>query len=119
MLEFALVLPILLLVLFGIIDAGRFFYDVSRVTNVARDSARWYAVQRPLIRDSCVSRSQELLGGGAQAQAATVDCILVGDVPNQRVRVSISGVPFRVLTPFVPLQATLPPATAEFRWEFQ
>ncbi len=119
MLEFALVLPILLLILFGIIDSGRYFYDVSRLTNAARDAARWYAVQRPLIPGDCEARARSLLGGGDAASAAEVSCQLLGTVPNQRVRVQISGVPFELLASFVPLEPTLPPATAEFRWEFQ
>ena len=38
--EFALVLPILLLFIFGIIDAGRLIYTYNTVANSARDSAR-------------------------------------------------------------------------------
>lgn len=40
MVEFALVLPLLLLMLGGIIDFGHAFYQYSSIENVARDVAR-------------------------------------------------------------------------------
>ena len=43
--EFALVLPLLLLVLFGTIEFGILMYDQSVITNAAREGARWGAVQ--------------------------------------------------------------------------
>ncbi len=39
--EFALVLPVLLLVVYGLIEAGRLLFIYSSVTNVARQAARW------------------------------------------------------------------------------
>lgn len=38
--EFALVIPIFLLMVFGIIDAGRLIYTYNTVSNAARDGAR-------------------------------------------------------------------------------
>lgn len=38
--EFALVLPLLLLILFGIIDFGLMLYDKAMITNAAREGAR-------------------------------------------------------------------------------
>jgi Flp pilus assembly protein TadG len=38
--EFALVLPVFLLILFGIIDAGRLIYTYNTIANAARDGAR-------------------------------------------------------------------------------
>ncbi len=43
--EFALVLPLLLLVLFGTIEFGILMYDQSVITNAAREGARWGAVR--------------------------------------------------------------------------
>ena len=42
--EFALILPLLLLVLFGIIYSGMMFHDYITVTNIARASAREAAI---------------------------------------------------------------------------
>ena len=43
--EFALVLPIFLLVLFGLIDAGRYVYMSSMLSQAAREGARVAAVE--------------------------------------------------------------------------
>ena len=40
MVEFALVLPILLMLLFGIIDFGLYFYNDLELSHAARDAAR-------------------------------------------------------------------------------
>lgn len=39
--EFAIVLPLLLLVAFGVLDLGRAFHAVITITNVAREGARY------------------------------------------------------------------------------
>lgn len=44
MVEFALVLPILLMLLFGIIDFGLYFYNDLQLTHAARDAARYASV---------------------------------------------------------------------------
>ena len=44
MVEFALVLPILLILLFGIIDFGLYFYNDLQLTQAARDAARYASV---------------------------------------------------------------------------
>ena len=41
MLEFALVLPVLLLVIVGMLDLGRAFFSAIAVANVAREGARF------------------------------------------------------------------------------
>ena len=42
--EFALLLPLLLVILFGTIDIGRAFYTYISLTNAAREAARYAAV---------------------------------------------------------------------------
>ncbi len=42
--EFALVLPLLLVLVFGIIDFGLYFYNDLQLTHVARDAARFASV---------------------------------------------------------------------------
>jgi len=39
--EFALVLPLAMLFLFGIVDAGRFGWDVNRAEKATQIGARW------------------------------------------------------------------------------
>lgn len=54
--EFALVLPILLLILFGIINFGVLLYNQSVITNAAREGARWGAIHSSAIYGtSCVN----------------------------------------------------------------
>jgi Flp pilus assembly protein TadG len=38
--EFALILPLLLLLIFGIVDAGRLIFTYNNISNAARDGAR-------------------------------------------------------------------------------
>ena len=45
--EFALVAPVLIVILFGIADVGRAFYDYISMTNAVREGAR-YAARDPL-----------------------------------------------------------------------
>jgi Flp pilus assembly protein TadG len=46
MIEFALVLPILLVLLIGIIEAGAILYDKAVITNAAREGARSGVLRR-------------------------------------------------------------------------
>jgi len=42
--ELAIALPVLMLILFGIINFGTVFYDYIVITNAAREGARWGAI---------------------------------------------------------------------------
>jgi Flp pilus assembly protein TadG len=46
--EFSLILPIMLLMLFALVDFGRGFYTWLVLTNAAREGARVGAVQQPI-----------------------------------------------------------------------
>ncbi|MEZ4501442.1 MAG: TadE/TadG family type IV pilus assembly protein [Dehalococcoidia bacterium] len=59
--ETALVMPILLLLLFGILDAGRVFYAWIIVTNGAREGARVGATHRP--ESEILDRVDAAMGG--------------------------------------------------------
>ena len=48
LMEFALVLPILLLIIFGVLDLGRLFHSAITVTNAARVGARFGALRRDI-----------------------------------------------------------------------
>jgi hypothetical protein len=49
--EFALVLPLALLFLFGIIDVGRYMWDVNQAEKATQTGARWAAVTGVLASD--------------------------------------------------------------------
>lgn len=44
MIEFALTLPLILIVIFLIINAGALFYNQAVITNAAREGARWGSI---------------------------------------------------------------------------
>jgi Flp pilus assembly protein TadG len=74
--EFALVFPIFLLVLFGLIDVGRYVYTANAINQGAREGARYgsvadYATGCNLGRDACVQ--QETVSRMAAVPASTVD----------------------------------------------
>ena len=55
MVEFALVLPILLMLLFGIIDFGLYFYNDLQLTHAARDAARYASVDNEAGANAAIS----------------------------------------------------------------
>jgi Flp pilus assembly protein TadG len=54
--EFALVAPVLVILLLGIADVGRAFYDYISLTNAVREGAR-YATRRPLETENIQKRT--------------------------------------------------------------
>jgi len=51
--EFAIVLPLLMLLLFGMIEFGLIIYNKQVITNASREGAR-YAIVQPICTPSCV-----------------------------------------------------------------
>lgn len=120
--EFALVLPILFLIVFGIIDFGRAFYTVNNVISAVREGSRYGAV---LAAPMSVSGQREIRErvrsvsfpfGGDTLRDEYIEIEFDGEL----VTVRVDGFPFRPLTP---LAVTLGLATwpitrqATFRWE--
>lgn len=65
--EFAIVLPILLLVVYGLIEAGRLLFIYSSVNNATRQAARWGSTSG--VGPGGVPRYQDCAGIRAAAQA--------------------------------------------------
>ena len=129
--EFALVLPILMMLVFLCIDGTRAFYTLNSLVSAAREGAR-YASAQPLtcpapteaekdqIKDRVISTA--VLFGGAQLTRDNVEVTLetTGGTLCQNVHVRIANYPFRPLTPIVSLFGvdSLPMTReAVFRWE--
>jgi Flp pilus assembly protein TadG len=79
--EFALVFPIFLLLLFGLIDIGRFVYTANALNQAAREGARYGSVASwsetcSGSRDACVrEETANRLAGVAVSQSdVTVKC---------------------------------------------
>lgn len=97
--EFALVLPILLLLMFGIIDFGRVLNEYLVVTAAAREGARSAAVlSSDATVDSTVRQAASSLNTGGNALVIT---ILPADrVSGTQVTVSVSH-NVRIFTPLM------------------
>lgn len=67
--EFALVLPLLLLLLFGIIDAGRFMWDYNRAEKATQMGVRFAAVADPVLGSNFSDYSFSISDGIAQGSA--------------------------------------------------
>lgn len=72
--EFALVLPVLLLIVFGIVEFALAWREYQIVTNVAREGARISVVYDPNVDADSVRRAVEnmLNGAGLNASKATI-----------------------------------------------
>ncbi len=120
--EFALVLPLLLMVVLGTIDWGWYFFVSQVVTNAAREGARVgsltaYSPTNPaadtLAAAEAATTVQTYLTGATLTGSPTVNVTTVGD----SIRVSVSYpagslTGFLKLVPIIPAQST---AIAEMR----
>jgi Flp pilus assembly protein TadG len=59
MVEFALILPVFVLLLVGILDVGRAVYSYNTINNAAREGARWAIVDQTVadIQDAAAAHS--------------------------------------------------------------
>ena len=107
--EMALVLPLLLLVLFGIIDFGRGFNAQMQVTQAAREAVRVKALGQ---NDAAARARVTAATGGLGTPAPTTtfgtvagtmaNCVTGDNTNNVSARVSYS---FKFVTPLGPLAA--------------
>lgn len=77
--EFALILPLLLSVIFAIIDFGWWFFTDMHVTNAARDGARRGAVTDGTNTAVAEARVNEALGQSGLTGSAGVEATCDGD----------------------------------------
>jgi Flp pilus assembly pilin Flp len=119
--EFALMVPILLLIVFGIIDFSRAYYTLSNLDTAVREGARYGA----LLRDPAGSQEANVktvvrdrfVGFGSDS---LTDGQIDVELENPTVRVTVNNYSFRLLTP---LAAVFGASTisltrsAVFRWE--
>ena len=80
--EFALVVPIFLLLVFGLVDLGRAIYVNNAMAEAARDGARWGSVQArsatPASRDTIAA---EVAGRMSAVPDATIQVSCVSTIP--------------------------------------
>ncbi|MEU7824095.1 TadE family protein [Catellatospora sp. NPDC049133] len=98
--EMALMLPLLLLLVFGIIDFGRMLNTQIRVTEAAREGAR--AVTITNANSAAAPRVSAVLGSTPVAVTVTNPCGSAGSTADARVRVEHT---FTFVTPISGLAA--------------
>jgi Flp pilus assembly protein TadG len=101
LLELALVLPLLIIILAGVLDLGRLYYAYVAVTDAAAEGASYAAIHpEPGERDEVFRRAQEASRGLVQIDPdmVKVDCPTVVSGAPITVTVSYS---FTVATPVI------------------
>ena len=78
--EFALVLPLLILVLYGAVDLGRAFHAAITITNAAREGARAIALDREDLAGAEIAAIREAQGSGITIAAGDVSVTCTLDV---------------------------------------
>lgn len=91
MLEFALILPILLILVCGIIDFGWLFYNQSELNNCAREGARYAIVNTG--KDEAIANKVNNIAA-ASIKPITIEITYLGD----DVKITLSS-KVKVLTP--------------------
>jgi Flp pilus assembly protein TadG len=93
LIEFALILPVLLVVMAGILDMGFLFKDWEVVTNAAREGARAAALPGWVTSDVELRVNKYLAGGGLEGAATTTVApvtVTVGARTINAVKVTVS-----------------------------
>ena len=80
--ELALVLPILLLIVFGVLDLGRIFFATIGLTNAAREGVRYLTLHANDISNPG--------GSFAGSKAAALGEANYGGIPSSSVQVTVS-----------------------------
>ena len=130
--EFAIVLPLLLTIIFGVVDFARAFYTQNNLTSAVREGARWASVQGP--GTLTVSGVQNIVKqfannttntaakfGGPAVTDPEITVTFTPALPNTRfITVAVNNYPFAWITPLpglVGFGQTNLNAQAIFRWE--
>jgi Flp pilus assembly protein TadG len=108
MVEFALVLPLFVLLLLGIIDGGRLIFVGNSLSEAAREGARWGSVQgraATAAGRNTIRLETEARLDGAPSPAITVECqrdgVTVADCRSQDILVVTVESQVPLATPFL------------------
>jgi Flp pilus assembly protein TadG len=100
--EMALVLPVILIILAGVLDLGRLYFVTVALTDAAAEGATFAAIDLSATPDEILGRAQAASGGLVPLDAGmiTVECPVVA--PGAPVTVTV-GYTFTVATPLINL----------------
>lgn len=121
MVEFSIVAALLLMLVFGMIDYGRYFLLRTNLTNAVREGARYGAVLTGSAADTSLVRQYtraRITAASSSAGALRVSFPGTKGV-DRRVRVAITNYPFSPATFLVIKSAKTMAVAAEFRLETQ
>lgn len=119
--EFAIVLPVLLLLVFGIIDFGRALSVKNGIIAAVHDGARLAAVQYPDVNRQAVQESVKrfLAPLGIEPTVVVSENRVNGTLQSVTVDAQYSFTPITPLVASVINRSTIPiSASATYRWEF-
>ena len=94
--EFALVLPVLLVILCGIIDFGWLYYNQITLNNAAREGARYAVIHYDPTIDWKADATDRMLGSMVGVSSATA---IISDPVEQQITASVTAEP-TILTGF-------------------
>jgi len=129
--EFALVVPMLLMLVMGVVDFGRAYFIRNSLVSAVREGARLGSVQSV---DPCSAASMTAIRARVVASFSSIGSVALSNtaamIPiscelesgrTATVRVQVVGYPFRPITPLfgmLQLGGSFPlTASARFRWE--
>jgi len=104
--EFALVFPLLMLLVFALIDLGRVVYAHNAIAEAAREAARWGSVQARSATDIAgIEAHAVAFTTGVSGVSATATCIRPGTVvlpcaQNDTLEVEVAT-SLELITPFI------------------
>ena len=96
MVEFALVLPLLLALLCGIIDFGWLYYNQITLNNAAREGARYAVIHYDPTTDWKDAAESRMITGMSGVNSAVA---IVSDPVEQQITATVTATP-RILTGF-------------------
>jgi Flp pilus assembly protein TadG len=92
--EFALTLPVLVVLAAGLVDVGQFLYVSERIASVASEGARHGAIADPDLGEDplgfAAAAATEAWGATKLAGNVKVDVIVLGAAPDRRIEVTAS-----------------------------
>ena len=120
--EFVLILPILLFILFASVELSRAWFSLNLLTTAAREAARAGVVSTPAnVSSAANARLTALLGQSGQPPlnwSATVACNPAPCVPDSQLQVNVTATFQTVLPVLLPmLQSVTLQQTASMRYE--
>ena len=101
--EFALLVPILMLIMVGVVDLGRVYYAYLTVVNSAREGAR-YGATHPNAGTTAIQNQakREAQGSGIDPSSLTVRSVNYPEGCNWGSPIQVTvGYPFRMITSYI------------------